>query len=118
MKLFVYGTLKRGEYNHHCLSNSTYISDAKVEGFTLYDTGYGYPAAVEKEHSCITGEIYETSKEDFRCIRSMEFGAGYDSIDLGEFIIYTFPKERIKHLYNAKEIGRAWGKIKRRLNAI
>ena len=109
MKIFVYGTLKQGEYNHKCLKNSTYIDDAMLKGFTLYDTGYGYPAAVEEEYSCITGEVYEVSEQDYKYIRSMELGAGYDEIDLGEFIIYTFPKERIKHLYNAKKIGKSWG---------
>jgi len=110
MKLFVYGTLKKGEYNHKCLENSTYVDDAMLEGYTLYDTGYGYPAAVEKKSSRIMGEVYELSKEDYKYIRSMELGAGYSEIDLGDFIIYTYPKERIKHLCNAKEIGQRWGR--------
>ena len=109
MKLFVYGTLKKGFYNHGWLKDSKFLCEASICGYTLYDTGYGYPAAVEEDYSCIAGEIYELSKEDYKYIRSMELGAGYDEIDLGDFIIYTYPKERMKHLYNAKEIGKYWG---------
>ena len=110
MKLFVYGTLKKGEYNHSYLKHSKYIDEAMLSGYTLYNTGYGYPAAVEKEGGHITGEVYEVSDQEYKYIRSMELGAGYNEEDLGDFIIYTYPKERIKHLCNAKEIGQRWGR--------
>ncbi|MGN1033026.1 MAG: gamma-glutamylcyclotransferase, partial [Intestinibacter sp.] len=43
LKLFVYGTLMKGEHNHHFMKNTCVVGDAVASGYTLYDTGYGYP---------------------------------------------------------------------------
>lgn len=61
MKIFVYGSLMKGEGNHSLLDNeySTYIGKAVTKrGFTLYDLG-GFPGMVEKGNDAIVGEIYD-----------------------------------------------------------
>src|SRR4051795_9213580 len=59
MKLFVYGSLRRGESAHPRLSGATLLARVWTEPrFTLVDMG-GYPALVEGGDTAVLGEIYE-----------------------------------------------------------
>lgn len=61
MKVFVYGTLRKGEGNHHILMNSACIEqEDEVESFTLYKVNPHYPAAVPRliPGYSIKGEVY------------------------------------------------------------
>jgi gamma-glutamylaminecyclotransferase len=61
MKVFVYGSLKKGFYNHGLLSESTFIDNAMtLPKYTMYDLG-GYPAIVEMGDTPIFGEVYEVN---------------------------------------------------------
>jgi len=109
MKLFVYGTLKKGFYNYGWLKDSKFLSDYTIPDFTLYDTGYGYPAAAEKENHIVEGELYEIDSETYKNIRSMEIGAGYEEQTLlGDIKLFIYTQNRIDTLYNKKEIGKRW----------
>ena len=63
IKVFVYGTLKKGNGNHNIfLSNAKFLSDAVTvdNSYLLYCNG-GFPMVVDtKQHDCyhIKGEIY------------------------------------------------------------
>lgn len=61
-KFFVYGTFLRGECRHHVVQGCRFLGERDVHGI-LYDTGYGYPAAVfnPQLHTKILGELYEIS---------------------------------------------------------
>ena len=69
MKVFVYGTLKDGEANHHLVerANGVRIGEGCIEGFTLSSNG-AYPAAVpQPSHAPIAlvwGEVYEVDSID------------------------------------------------------
>ena len=108
MKLFVYGTLKKGFYNHSWLRNSSYLGDYSIPGFTLYDTGYGYPAAVRKEKSYIMGETYEVDEYTYRAIQRMEIGASYQEETIDGYSIFTFTKDTLNQTMQSKEIGEVW----------
>ena len=41
-KVFTYGTLMKGQRNHFYVADSTYLGDAILEGYGLYDTGYEF----------------------------------------------------------------------------
>lgn len=70
MKIFVYGTLKLNQPNHHFLrGRSTRIAaNARIAGLKLYDLG-AFPGAVMSSEAsdCVYGEIYEVhhDNEDF-----------------------------------------------------
>lgn len=55
--VFVYGTLRQGESNHHFLQSSQMLgSFITASEYALYDLG-AYPALI-KGHQSITGEVY------------------------------------------------------------
>lgn len=61
--VFVYGTLRTGERNHHWISECPLLArPACVEGFTLYDFG-PYPIACPSPEADdrIAGELYHIS---------------------------------------------------------
>lgn len=55
--VFVYGTLKRGQSNHHLLKDAEYLGDDCIEG-KLFDLG-GFPAAHWDGVDMIVGEKFE-----------------------------------------------------------
>lgn len=59
MHIFVYGTLRRGQYNHHLLSHSTFVDFVQTAPqFTLVDMG-DYPALVHGGHTAVVGELFD-----------------------------------------------------------
>jgi len=84
-RLFVYGTLKKGFYNHtRCLKGNEGVKliddDAKVNGFRLCSVHDSYPAMFPTgdEEDVVSGEIYEISNgRVWESIEMMEVGAGY-----------------------------------------
>lgn len=64
--LFVYGTLKRGFYNHTILldykgNDSTFIRELSLPGYDMYSLG-GFPGVVLGKGQ-ITGELYKVNDE-------------------------------------------------------
>jgi gamma-glutamylcyclotransferase (GGCT)/AIG2-like uncharacterized protein YtfP len=58
MKLFVYGTLKRGHTNHSLLNEARYLCDASTDNnYTLFVGGL--PCLVEAAGKGAVGELYE-----------------------------------------------------------
>ena len=80
MKVFVYGTLRRGEPNHYLLESAKYIGTTKTpEGlFVLHDLG-PFPAAEPVDvvwSPSIVGEVYEVDDETLKKLDTLE---GVDS---------------------------------------
>lgn len=66
MKLFVYGTLKKGFINHSCLgTDAKFLGPATIVGFELRDNGV-YPYAFRSNTSFAKGELYEISPVSFK----------------------------------------------------
>ena len=55
--VFVYGTLKRGERNHHWLQGARWVGEVERPGLVLHDLG-PFPMAVVGEGRAF-GELYE-----------------------------------------------------------
>lgn len=70
--LFVYGTLKRGECNHHnYLSDATFEGEYYLEHYALYELG-GFPGMVPDEKGRVRGELYHISSEQLMAIDRLE----------------------------------------------
>lgn len=62
-RVFVYGTLKRGDTNHHYLAGQNYLGEARtVPGYTLYQPA-DYPGMIRQPDDAagVTGELWEIS---------------------------------------------------------
>lgn len=80
--LFVYGTLKRGYSNHHCLGDDAILyGPAKVANMQLFE-GPGFPYAFPTDDGAVAkGELYEISEEAFaRCDRLEGYPHHYNRI--------------------------------------
>jgi gamma-glutamylcyclotransferase (GGCT)/AIG2-like uncharacterized protein YtfP len=60
MKLFVYGTLKKGYGNHPVLDGAKFIGNCRMWNAEMYTLG-GYPGLkkTDKLEDCVDGELYE-----------------------------------------------------------
>jgi len=102
-KIFVYGTLKRGEYNYDRLCGAEtmkFIGEGEVEDYSLFDTGYGYPCAMKVLGRKIKGEYFEVEDTAFACIQAMEYGAGFKDVLLPDgSVMWAYPYEEIGEIY-------------------
>lgn len=60
--VFVYGTLQRDERNHHYLVSSTYLGEATLKDYALYDLPQGYPGILPFIGYQVQGEVYEVNE--------------------------------------------------------
>ena len=76
MKLFVYGSLKRGFSNHHFLAGQLFLGEARtIAPCRMYDCG-GYPAAQRAADGYpILGELWEI---DAACAKRIDWLEGVE----------------------------------------
>jgi gamma-glutamylcyclotransferase (GGCT)/AIG2-like uncharacterized protein YtfP len=72
IKVFVYGTLRKGEANAQLLKGATCIAEQCWTDGDLYDTGYGYPAMKQTPNSRLFGELYTVTEEDLKRLDQLE----------------------------------------------
>ncbi len=71
-RVFVYGTLLRGEANHYLLSQSRFLCEAKTEPlFSLFNLG-GFPAMCSKGCTSVVGEVFEVSRAVLETLDELE----------------------------------------------
>ena len=68
--VFVYGTLKRGEKNHHWLEGASWQGEAELSGVLLHDLG-PFPMAVIGEGTAI-GEVYAVEEHGLARLDELE----------------------------------------------
>lgn len=76
-RVFVYGTLKRGDCRHAALADQQFLGVARTQpGYRLYDLG-SYPGLVEDESAthCIDGEVYAVTPS---CLHRLDTIEGVD----------------------------------------
>ena len=71
--LFVYGTLLKGEFANYLLKNCILTEYTSIPG-TLFDTGYGFPAASSKIKgtSVIWGELYRLPVDKTTLLKTLD----------------------------------------------
>lgn len=92
-RVFVYGTLRAGQSNHHLLKQAIWLGGCQLaSGFRLYDLG-AYPAAKKSlaGSTPLVGEVY------------MVDGKTLTALDLLEEYPEVYTRERVE-----TEYGQAW----------
>jgi gamma-glutamylcyclotransferase (GGCT)/AIG2-like uncharacterized protein YtfP len=96
MKVFVYGTLKKGFYNDYVLEGSKFLGKVKLKvPFKMYDLGQ-FPAlvlATNEKQNTIEGEVYEIDKETLKSLDALEgypllYDRGLIKTKYGKSIVY------------------------------
>jgi gamma-glutamylcyclotransferase (GGCT)/AIG2-like uncharacterized protein YtfP len=72
-RLFVYGTLRRGESASHLLDGGKFVGQASIRGRVIHSSGY--PGLVGGEE-VVPGELYELQAAMFEALDRYE-GPGY-----------------------------------------
>jgi len=125
MKLFVYGTLKRGFSNHQLLKDSQFLGFAQTKDrYPLIKTYFGLPILLpfkDTGHN-VRGEVYEVSSSLMKAIDKLE---GHPNINKRELIsvisdvaqkelkfvsIYFFQKTELEELKD-EELFREYNEI-------
>lgn len=73
VKVFVYGSLKRGFGNHGVLGAAKYLGDDQIRGFRMYNLG-AFPGIVHNPRwgDRILGELYEVDAAGLACLDRLE----------------------------------------------
>jgi gamma-glutamylcyclotransferase (GGCT)/AIG2-like uncharacterized protein YtfP len=72
-RVFVYGTLKRGQRNFHYLQAAEFVGSFSTESiFSMYAFD-AYPAVCEQGRHAIHGEVYQVSDAQFRSLDQLEW---------------------------------------------
>lgn len=70
--VFVYGTLRQHERNHHLLHGATCLAKHGWTHGVLYDTGLGYPAMAQHKLKRVYGELYKINQEQLQALDHLE----------------------------------------------
>lgn len=71
-KVFVYGTLRKNERNHHLIQNAKLLAEQAWTKGTLFDTGYYYPAIKRSNENVVYGELFEVNDSDLARLDLLE----------------------------------------------
>jgi gamma-glutamylcyclotransferase (GGCT)/AIG2-like uncharacterized protein YtfP len=74
--VFVYGTLKRGLYNHYWIQDGSYLGRRRLIGARLHNLGRFPMALLTESDAVIHGELYRVSEAGLRHLDQLE---GYPS---------------------------------------
>jgi len=94
--VFVYGTLKRNGCNHPLLATATFVGEAAVDGFQLYDLKH-FPAAQPMPGRRVRGELFQVSTQTFRALDRLEgYPHDYDRmiVKAGEHLAWIYFQDR------------------------
>ena len=70
-KIGVYGTLKKGEANHHILKNCEYLGDRILQNVAITDRS-GFPFAFKKKGYRTRVEVYKVNQSTLETIDYLE----------------------------------------------
>lgn len=105
-RVFVYGTLLRGEGNHRLLMGAQFVAQARTQSeFTFHDLG-GCPGMIrgtDCEHQTVLGELYDVDEEILAALDRLEGHPRFYRrteilIDRAPVQTYLLPRDRFGHL--------------------
>lgn len=104
MKVFVYGTLKKGKHAHHLLGNSKFLEGASLKDYSLCGT---HPAIKPNIGGWVDGELYEVLDQEV--LKRLDQYEGYHGP--GESNLYERTNVDVNHqiaaayIYNGEYDG-------------
>ncbi len=109
VKVFVYGTLKKGFSLNYLLANSIFIGEASLNGYDMYSlTSFPF---ITKGKGKVYGEVYEVSEDLLKRLDMIEGGYVRKEVEveiLGKKMkVYTYVKDidiKIKIYWNLNKI--------------
>lgn len=99
MKIFVYGTLKKGCNNNYILQDCKFISEYVIPGYKLYNCGF--PVATPSKKDSMKGELWEIPDDGVvlsRLDRLENEGRMYDRIKENDVSFYVGKNWRFSDL--------------------
>jgi gamma-glutamylcyclotransferase (GGCT)/AIG2-like uncharacterized protein YtfP/cation transport regulator ChaC len=105
-KVFVYGTLRKGERNAGLLKNAHCIAEQCWTDGEMYDTGYGYPAIKKSLGSRVYGELYTVTEDELQRLDQLEGYAESGNNNLYERIEQTVCTDKgpvVAYMYVASQ---------------
>lgn len=74
VRVFVYGTLRKGMYNHdiYLRERSVYCGDGYIKGSLMTIAGVVYPAFLPQGDHLVFGELYDVDEETVQCLDELE----------------------------------------------
>ncbi|MCM3569313.1 gamma-glutamylcyclotransferase [Neobacillus mesonae] len=103
-KVFVYGTLRKGEGNAHLKKNASCIAEQCWTNGKLYDAGYGYPAMKQSQSSYVYGELYSVTETELNRLDVLEGyrrGGSSNLYERVEQTVYTDKGQSNAYVYVA-----------------
>ena len=117
--VFVYGTLLKGERNHHLLENASFVSDGYITNFFMFNLGT-YPGIQKSNKDCkVIGEVYLVDKETLNLLDELEeegymykkvMASVYCNNIIIDAYVYEYILEKYNDVLNVEEYD--WEKIK------
>ncbi|MBO0960063.1 gamma-glutamylcyclotransferase [Neobacillus sp. MM2021_6] len=115
-RVFVYGTLRKNERNHHLLNGATCLARQCWTVGKLIDSEYGYPYFVPSASGRVFGELYQVDELQLKDLDVLEgyHGPGqnnyylrtmqlvYSATESQEAYVYILPNEKVNR--NLKQI--------------
>jgi len=104
MKLYVYGTLRKGFRLNEYLGNATFLKKVTLKGFKMYDNGGSFPYVVHVPNSSATivAELYEIDEKILEvCDRIEGIPYHYQRIEINNpetGFIYTVEQKKVQAL--------------------
>jgi gamma-glutamylcyclotransferase (GGCT)/AIG2-like uncharacterized protein YtfP len=96
MKVFVYGTLMKGNSNYEgYLGDAAFIGKFIAEGFVLYDLG-SYPGVIHSESAKVKGEVYSI---DSKTLKKLDMLEGEGGLYIRKLITVVNDKDESQEVY-------------------
>lgn len=71
-RIFVYGTLLRGEPNHRLLARATFVGDARTRAEWRMVSLGGFPAIAAGGETAVEGEVFEVDADTLASLDRLE----------------------------------------------
>lgn len=100
--VFVYGSLRQNERNHHLIDGAELVSEQAYVCGQLWNTGNGYPTVILDPHDRVYGELYRINTSILRKLDALEGYHGPDGPNLYERVeetVHTDQKTYDAYIY-------------------